>query len=157
MKKYSRELKWAVIFIVVTLVWMVLEKAAGLHGEHIDKHAIYTNLFAIPAIAVYVFALREKRDKDLGGTMSWKQGFVSGAIITLIITILSPLAQWLVHYLITPEFFQVAMEYAVESGALSRPEAEAYFTIGGYIVQSMMGAFIMGMITSAAVAFFVKK
>lgn len=76
MKKYSTELKWATIFVVVTLVWMVLEKAVGLHGEHIDKHAIYTNLFAIPAIAVYVFALREKRDKDFGGTMTFSHRMI---------------------------------------------------------------------------------
>lgn len=157
MKKYTIEIKWGLIFILVLLAWMVIEKLAGLHDEHIDKHAIYTNLFAIPAIAVYVLALREKRGKDLGGTMSWKQGFVSGALITLVVTFLSPLAQWLIHYLITPGFFQSAMEFAVESGALTRPEAEAYFTMGGYIIQAMVGAFIMGIITSAVVAFFVKK
>lgn len=157
MKKYSTELKWGFIFVVVFLIWMIIEKVTGLHDEHIDKHGMYTMLFAIPAIAVYVFALREKRDKDLGGTMGWKEGFVSGAIITLIVTFLSPLTQWLVHSLISPGFFQAAMEHAVETEALSRPEAEAYFTMGGYIIQSMIGAFVMGILTSAVVAFFVKK
>lgn len=157
MKKYSIEFKWAFIFILATLVWMMIEKAAGLHDEHIDKHAIYTSIFAIPAIAIYVLALLEKRKKDFGGTMSWKQGFLSGMIITLVVTFLNPLVQWLIHSLITPEFFQNAIEHSVESGALSRPEAEAYFTVGGYIIQGMLGAFVLGVLTSAAVAFFVKK
>ena len=57
MKKYTVEIKWALIFVVFALVWMVFEKWMGWHGEHIDKHATYTNIFAIPAIVIYVLAV----------------------------------------------------------------------------------------------------
>lgn len=50
MQKYRIELKWAIIFMVTTLAWMILEKLVGLHSTHIGKHMIYTNFFAIPAI-----------------------------------------------------------------------------------------------------------
>jgi len=56
MAKYKIEVKWAVIFVIMSLLWMVLEKLTGLHDKHIDKQMIYTNFIAIPAIAVYVFA-----------------------------------------------------------------------------------------------------
>ncbi|MFN7327183.1 MAG: hypothetical protein ACK5SQ_11430, partial [Chitinophagales bacterium] len=60
MEKFAVEIRWALVFGAMSLLWMMLEKMAGLHDQHIAKHAIYTNLVAIPAIAVYVFALRDK-------------------------------------------------------------------------------------------------
>jgi hypothetical protein len=76
MEAYKTELKWGVIFVLSGLIWMLLERLAGLHGEHIAHHATYTNLFAIVATAIYVFALRDKRETDYNGVMSYKQGLV---------------------------------------------------------------------------------
>lgn len=137
---------------------MVLEKAVGLHSTHIDKHMYLTNLFAIPAILIYVLALREKKNKDYNGVMSFKQGFVSGLIITIIVTIFSPLTQWIISTIITPEYFPNVIAYSVETGYHnSLEEAQAYFNLENYMKQSAIGALIMGIITSAVVAFFVKS
>ena len=54
MNKFKIELKWGVYFTIAALAWMYVEKALGWHDELISKHAIYTNIFAIVAIAVYV-------------------------------------------------------------------------------------------------------
>lgn len=51
MKNIQIEIKWALIFSVTGLVWMVLEKLCGLHGKYIDYHLYLTNLFAIPAVS----------------------------------------------------------------------------------------------------------
>ena len=157
MKKYAIETKWALFFFAAILLWTGLERAVGLHGTHIAHHPVYTNLFAIPAILIYVLALREKRDKYYGGSMSWKQGFMSGLIITMVVTILSPLAQWITHKLISPGYFSNAQAYAIETGKLSQDEAEVYFSLNNYLVQSMIGALILGVVTSAVVAIFVRK
>ena len=157
MKNIKTELKWALIFVVVSLLWMLLEKLAGLHSTHIDKHFYLTNLFAIPAILVFVMALKEKKKKDFGGSMSFKQGFVSGAIITIVVTVLSPLTQWITSTYITPEYFPNVIEHSLETGFhATREEAEAYFNLSNYMVQSVIGALVMGLITSAIVAFFVR-
>ena len=47
--KHKTEIKWAIIFAVVMLLWITLEKLVGLHSEHIDKHPIYTNFFSFIA------------------------------------------------------------------------------------------------------------
>ena len=157
MNRFKLEIKWGLIFVGMTLLWLVLERIGGLHGKHIDKHAFFTNLIMIPAVIIFVLALREKRDKVLGGAMSFKQGFVTGLIITFIITVLSPITQSIVSLVITPGYFQNAIEYAVREGKMSREMAEGYFSLRSYIIQGLMGSPIMGTITSAAVAFFVKK
>jgi len=71
MKKNKIEIKWAITFVVMILIWMFLEKMAGLQDEHIDKHSIYTNFIAIPAIAIYVFALLDKRKNFFKGAMTY--------------------------------------------------------------------------------------
>lgn len=156
MKKYSLEIKWGIIFTVAALLWMAIEKLAGWHDEGIANHAIYTNIFAIIAIALYVLALRSKR-RQLGNQMTWKEGFISGAIISVVVVVLSPLSQLITHYLISPSYFPNAIKYAVESGHSTQEEAEAFFNLNSYLMQASIGALIMGLITSAIVAFFVRN
>lgn len=157
LKNFKTEIKWAVIFVIAALVWMLLERVAGLHDTHIDKHAVYTNFFAIPAIAVYVLALLDKRKSDYGGVMNYKQGFLSGLIITAIVTVLSPLTQLITSTVITPEYFSNIIEYSVQQGEMTRQAAEEYFNLRSYIVQGLIGAPVMGVMTTAVVAFFTKK
>jgi hypothetical protein len=157
MNKFRIEFKWALIFVAMMLLWMVMEKLAGFHDTHIDKHMIVTNLIAIPAIAIYVFALLDKRKNFYGGYMSYKQGFISGLIITLIVTLFTPLIQYVTSTIITPDFFANMIEYTVGEGKMQQGEAEAYFNLRSYMIQASIGAPVMGLITTAVVAFFTKK
>jgi len=156
MNRYKTEVKWSIIFVIVMLLWMGFERLIGLHDEHIANHAIYTNFFAIFAVAVYVFALRDKKKSHYGGKMTWNQGFTTALIITIIITLLTPLVQWITHTIITPDFFENIRAYSVEQGLMTQDEAAGYFTLSAYIVQSIIGALGMGIITSAIVAFFIR-
>lgn len=157
LKNFKTEIKWALIFVAVALTWMLLEKVAGLHDTHIDKHAIYTNFFAIPAIAVYVFALLDKRKNDYNGVMNYKQGFLSGLIITLIVTLLTPVTQYIISGIITPDYFANIIEYSVQQEEMTREAAEDYFNTKSYIIQGLIGTPVMGVLTTAVVAFFTKK
>ena len=153
---YRLEIKWGIIFSLALLLWMVFEKAMGWHSTKIEVHAIYTNFFAVVAIAIYVFALFDKRRKMLG-SMRWKQGFFFGMRITIVITLLSPLSQWIISEIITPEYFPNVIAYVVENGKMTLEEAEAYFSLKNYIIQSTAGALLMGLVTSAIVALFIQK
>lgn len=157
MNKIKLELKWSMIFIAVMLLWMLIEKLTGLHSEHIDKHPIYTNFVAIPAIIVYVLALLDKRKKYYNGVMTYKQGVVSGLIITLILTVLSPLTQYIISTIISPDYFSNVIEYSVKNDLMTQENAENYFNLKSYIKQTLIGTLIMGLITTIIVAFFTKK
>lgn len=154
-EKYKLEIKWGLIFTVAALIWMVFEKLMGWHDENIEMHPYMTNIFAIVAIGVFVFALRAKR-RQLGGSITWKEGFVTGILISVVVALLSPLAQWITSTVISPGFFPNAIKYAVEHGKSTQAEAEAYFNLKSYIIQGSLGGLVMGVATSAIVAFFIK-
>lgn len=157
MKSIKIEIKWALIFCVSMLAWMYFEKTMGWHDEKIADHATYTNFFAIPAILIYVLALLDKKKNFYSGAMTYKQAFLSGLILTVIVTVLSPLAQYITTTMITPEYFPNVINYAVSSGQMTQEDAEAYFNLKSYLVQSVIGALVMGIVTSLIVAVFVKS
>ncbi|RAI89991.1 DUF4199 domain-containing protein [Algoriphagus yeomjeoni] len=157
MKNIKIEIKWALIFVIMMLAWMALEKSLGYHDEKIADHPFFTNFVAIPSILIYVFALLDKKKNHYYGLMSYKQGFITGFIITIIVAIFSPLAQYITIEFITPEYFPNVINYAVSSGEMTQEAAEAYFNLKSYMIQSIIGALIMGTVTSAIVAIFVKS
>lgn len=157
MDKISIEIKWALIFALGALAWMALEKMVGLHSTHIDKHMYLTNLFAIPAIIIFILALKDKKTNFYNGQMSYKQGFISGLIISVIVAALSPLTQWITSTIISPEYFPNIIDFALDKGFFkTREEAAGYFNLNNYIIQATFGGLVMGIITSAIVAYFVK-
>ena len=152
------EIKWALIFTVVGLLWMVLEKASGLHDRYIDYHVYLTNLFAIPAILVMVFALKDKKKNYYNGRISYQQGLIAGVFISVFIALLSPLSQWITSYVITPEFFTNAIKRSVELGYYpTREEAEANFNFQNYVIQGVVGALVMGILTTAIAMLFIRS
>jgi len=158
MKKITIEIKWALIFALAVLVWMLLEKLFGLHDKHIDLHYYLTNLFAIPAIWIYVLALKDKKRNFYNGQISYKAGVVSGTIMTLIITLLYPILQWIISEVITPDYFTNVINYSLETGYhATREEAEAYFNLKSYIVGGLIWALIIGIATTLIVMLFLRS
>lgn len=157
MSKFSIEIKWAVAFTVVSVLWMFFEKAMGWHDQNIEQHALYTNFFALPAIGIYILALRDKRENFFEGIMTWKQGFLSGSIISVLIAALSPLAQYVVHTYITPEYLQNMIALSVEKKMMKIEEAKSYFSLSNYMISSLFFALSAGIVTAAVVAWVLKR
>jgi len=106
----------------------------------------------IPSFLLYFLALRQKRLKDFGGKMSFKQGFVAGLIITATVTVLTPLSQAITSLVITPDYFANMIAYAVETGTMSQEAAEAEFKLSNYIFLSTAFAPVAGIVTSLIMA-----
>ncbi|MGE8377522.1 MAG: DUF4199 domain-containing protein [Sphingobacterium sp.] len=157
MKNIKIEIKWAIFFTLMTLVWMLLEKICGLHGKYIDYHRYLTNLFAIPAILFMVLALKDKKTNFYHGNISYIQGLISGLVLSVIIALLSPLTQWIISYVITPEYFPNVIKRSVEIGYYkTTAEAEANFNYKNYAINSTIFAFIFGAVTTAIAMIFIR-
>jgi hypothetical protein len=158
MKNRKTEIKWAIIFSIMALLWMVLEKISGLHGKNIDYQMYLTNLFAIPAIVVMVMALKDKKHNFYGGQMTYKQGLISGIILSLIIALISPITQWITSYVISPEYFPNVIKRSVELGYFkTTSDAAANFNYKNYAIQGAIGALVMGILTTAIAMIFIRS
>lgn len=151
------ELKWAGIFVLFTLLWLTMEKVLGFHDEKIAQHPVITNLIIIPALFIYLLAFFDKRKNFYDGVMSYKQGFMTGFRIAVIVSLCIPITQSIISHVITPDYFDNAIRYSVESGNSTQEEAESFFTLGSYIIQGMIGNLIIGSLSSLLLALFVKK
>jgi hypothetical protein len=153
MKKYAIEFKWAIIYITITLVWMLLERLLGLHSTYISKQSTIAPLIVIPAAIIYLLALQDKKQNYYRGFMNWRRGFRSGLVITLILTLANPLVQIIVHKIISPYFFKHAIRYVVECGAYSQEEAAQYFNLNSYIAEGIMYTLLGGIMMTAITSF----
>lgn len=157
MKNIKIELKWAIYFALMSLVWMLLERVTGLHDQYIDYQMYLTNLFAIPAIWFMVLALKDKKRNFFKGMMSYKEGLLSGTILSFFIALLSPLTQWITTFVITPDYFPTVIKRSVELGYYeSTAAAEAQFNYANYALNSTIFAFVFGVVTTAIVMLFLR-
>jgi len=157
MKNFSIEIKWGIIFFIAGLVWVMFEKLMGWHDEHIDQQTIYSNLFGFIAVFIYYLGLRDKKKNFYNGVMDWKQGFVAGLIITIVVSILSPLSQYITSTYISPNYFSNMITYVTENTAMTRAQAEVFYNLKTTMIEVAFSALAMGVVTSALVAWFVRS
>jgi hypothetical protein len=89
--------------------------------------------------------------------MTYLQGFVTGIWISLFVTLLTPITQYITSYWISPEYFDNMIEFSVSQGKMNQEEAESFFNFNSYLLQSTLFAPVAGIVTSAIVAIFTRK
>lgn len=156
MQKFSIEIRWALILTILSILWSLLEKQMGLHDKQIAKHMLYNIIFTLVAFPVYLLALRDKRFNYFNNIMTWAKGFVSGAIISVIVAILSPGVTLLTYTIISPHYFKTAIAQAVGKGA-TLTNAEMYFNMESYLLQNAFTALSMGLVISSVAALFARN
>ena len=159
MKNFSIEIKWALRFTLLTLAWAIGEKTIGLHDEHIENYGIYTNLFIFPAFLFFYLALAEKKKYVYNNSMTFREGFVSGIIISTIIALLNPFTQYVIYKSITPRFFDTIIAYKVNNKIhpMTLENAKVYFNLKTYMIESTFTGLSKGIITGVIVSMFIRN
>ncbi len=102
-------------------------------------------------------ALKDKKKNFYNGQITYKQGLISGIILSILIALISPLTQWITSYIITPEYFPNVIKRSVEIGYYKTTEdAQANFNYKNYAIQGAIGALIMGIVTTAIAMIFIR-
>lgn len=154
MKKFSVEIKWSIIFSVIAVLWIVFEKMVGFHDEKISSYFFICLPFGLVYAILYTLALKEKKTRFYNGTITYKQAFISGAILTLLIGAFSPLVQLIFHESISPDFFKNAIANAAKSKPENSAFATGYFNLQSFITQGIFNILSIGVLTAAIVAYF---
>ena len=156
MKKFKIEFKWAVIMSIIFLAWMTLEKQLGFHDEKIKWQIAFTMLIILPNFLLYYLALSDKKKNYYNGEMNWRQGFISGVVLSFIVVFFSPITQFITHEFISPNYFDKLIAYSIESKKLTLEEAQKYFNLTAYIWQSISGGLSFGVVIGAIVAYILR-
>ena len=156
MKNYSIEIKWALRFILLTLAWSIGEKAIGLHDARIENYGLCSLLFVFPAFLFFYLALSEKKKYFYNNSITWQQGFVCGAIISVIIAVFNPVTQLVIYKSITPHFFENMIAHKVRH-KISLKTAQEIFNMKSYIVQTTFSSLSYGFITGALVSLMIRN
>jgi len=161
MKNYTIEIKWGLRFTLLTLAWAIGEQFIGLHDVYIAQYGLYTNLIAAPALLFFIIALQEKKKYFFNGSMTWSQGFVSMVMLSFIIALLAPIAQFVIYSSISPHFFETIIAYKTNPNLVSHPisksTAAGYFNLKSFMIQSAFSDLSTGVLVVALLAFFFRN
>lgn len=149
------ELKAAMLISLLMLLWLSLEFMVGLHDVFIAYHPYVTMLALIIPVVVTRYALLSKKEEQ-NGHITYRQAFVSGLIIALMCTVLAVPMHYIFHYLINPDFFDNMIHYAVANKKSTPEQAAQYFNFQSYLMQSIGGTIIFGLLVAVIAAYFVR-
>ena len=157
MEKFKIEIKWALLASIAYMLWIYLEKLLGWHNQKIKFQPIFTMLFGFVTLLIYILALKEKKESYFNNTINWKQGFLSGAILSLFIALFTPVVTYLSFEYISPTFFSNFINYKVTQTKMSIADAQKYFSLSNYIYTSTFSSLSNGIVIGAVVSYFIKN
>ena len=160
MKDFRVELRWGLIFSLLTMILGFVEKMyLGWHDKHIDQQMGGHFLILLTLyVVVFYLGIREKRNYYYKNKMTWKEGIISGGMITVIVALLTPLSVFFIYHYASPDFFHNMIDYQThkERFPMSRDNAEDFFNMGSYIILEISTAFSFGIGVSALLALFLR-
>ena len=146
------ELRFAVLTALIVLLFLIMEFVVGLQDTFIVWHPYVSLLAYFIPVFTYRLALIEKTE-DRFGKLSLAQAFLCGFVITILLCLLIIPVQWLFHQYINPDFFSNMILYAVKTGKQTPENAAVYFNLKSYIIESVLGFFVIGTIISLILGF----
>ncbi|GEM_PF-4682839 len=158
MSKLQTEIKWGVVWATAIFLLLCFEYFAGLQELPYLDWGMWVDLLgdvALPALAVGL-GLRQKRDQDWEGSMSWRQGFISGLYMTLVALPLSLAYIWAFVEIVNPNYFAVLVDFSVATGQSTQDAAQAYFNLRTYLFQTALNVVAFGVVLSAVFSLLLK-
>ncbi|MBL0308775.1 MAG: DUF4199 domain-containing protein [Bacteroidetes bacterium] len=150
--------RYSVLLSLLMLLWLSLEYMVGLH----DRFIAYQPYVTLLAVGISIFCIHRaliEVQKEALHRLTFRQAFVIGFIITLISAVLAIPVQIIFHQLINPDFFQNMKEYSVkhaielnEDVERAKLQAESYFNLTSYLLQSVLGTLVSGTVISLVLA-----
>ena len=156
MNKIGIELKWAAFITAFTCLWAALEHTLGYHK---DFSNILITAFIYYVILTFLWAIAfvdKKKSLGKGTVWEFKNAFKFGLILTGLLTILSPIAQYIIYGNISPDYFNNIIEYRLAKGRETRESLEAIYNMQVAIRTGVMDTLSYSIVFSALYAWVFK-
>ncbi len=151
MEKYKVEIKWSLLFILAYFVWLYLEKYLGYHNEKALQEPIFNLAFTPFVFIIFLLALREKKKSIFNNSISWKEGFASGLVLSLLATITSTFAMFIFYNAISPDFFETAI-----SLSKNKELALQNYNLPIFVKNNIFDKLSFGVVFSALISYLIK-
>lgn len=151
MNKYAIEIKWSIIFAVVYLFWLYVEKFLGFHSLKAVQEPIFNLLFTPISVLLIFLCIKEKKKVVHQNTMGWKEGFASGIILSLLLSVTTTLVVYVFFTTISPNFFELAIEQTKKTET-----AKLSFNLPSFIKNNIFDKLSFGVVIAAFVSFALK-
>ncbi len=102
--------KWGLISALVGIVFQLIQQVTGVMSQSGTIIALYTVVSIGVSVAIYVMALREHREQELGGFMSFKRAFYLAFMIGMVSTIVVLVFNYIYMNFINPSAMEAQLE-----------------------------------------------
>lgn len=155
LQSFKIEIKWSVLYTIAYLLWMVFENKMGWHDSKVGLQPLYNLLFVPIGAFIIGLGLFDKKRNFFKNNMNWKQGFISGIILAVLITVLNPVVLYITHTYISPDFFQNAINGSV-SETYTLAQAQAQYNLNTAISNSVFEKLSFGVVIAAIISYFIQ-
>jgi hypothetical protein len=156
MKRFAIEIKWSLIFAVMTLVWALLGKALNFDDTAIQYNQVFNTLILIPAFVIYLLEGFDKRRQYYHGIISYKQALASGLMLSVFVAFLGILTTWISVSVITPDLFANSIRHVTSTGLMSAADAQQQFSLSTFLITGFFAAPVTGLVLSLITSAIVK-
>lgn len=152
MNKYSVELKWSLIYGIVYLLWMVLEKTLGFHTDKALKEPLFNLLFIPISFIIYLLALKDKKKNVFNDEIEWKEGFASGIVLSFLVTVISTTVVYITFSFISSNFFETAINMSK-----NQEIAKINFNLPVFVKNNIFDKLSFGVVFTAIISYIIKS
>ncbi|MFN5319101.1 MAG: DUF4199 domain-containing protein [Bacteroidia bacterium] len=167
MNTYNTEIKIGIAVGFSGFLWLLMEKALGLHDKNLDFRSFIFWLIIVLPMAGIFFLLSRKRDKVLNGSISLLQCikanlvFIPSTLITHIFFV------WLYISVINPNFLTIRMDHElkiirsaqidIEAQLIEEGEIKEAFTTATFLVNYFLVSLIICLVLGLAISLILRK
>lgn len=156
MEKFGIEIKWAALITLSLCGWNYVEKMMGWHDDFSMVIASILIQFLILIVLMF-FAFIDKKRNAFANQWTFMQAFKFGLFLTGLLTIFSPLAQYIIYQSISPDYFSNIIEYQLAKGKYTKESLLEIHNIDLKIREGVTNTLSIGVIFTALFAFVLKN
>ena len=104
--------KWGLISALVGVVFQLIQQMTNVMGQSGGVIALYTILSFGVSLAIYYLALKEHREQELGGFMSFKRAFFLAFMIGVVSMAIAMVFNYIYMNFINPSAIEQQLEMA---------------------------------------------
>ena len=166
--KINSEVGSGVAISLAGFLWLLMEYALGLHDKYITYDPfIFWIVIIIPVVGIY-WALKAKRDRFYEGKISFLQALTTGGMITLVVSLITPLFTWLYVAVVNDKFFikhidherEMIQQLGLNDATVIEQrllEANQKYSVLNYLFNSFLFAFIVCAVLTVLISAMIQK